>query len=434
MARAVKRDPDAWLGAVLKTANPGIVAVADAHNLCDEMDAVSIVAWARSQRVDVAVIGPEAPLEAGLVDALLAAGIPCASPTRAAARIETDKQFMRRLMDDHEVAGRLGHHHFTDREEALRFLDKNGPCWAIKPVGLTGGKGVQVHGDHFQDLAGAKAYASSIFDTGAGGGSLQFEELAIGEEFTVMAFTDGRTVLPMPAVQDHKRLRDGDEGPNTGGMGAYSMADGLLPFLTRADYDDAVAIVQQIVDALRRVGAPYKGAIYGQFMLTADGPRVIEVNARFGDPEAMNALQLLRTPYPTLLAAMAAGALGKLKAEFRSAATVVRYMVPRGYGEGTPAKGEPVTIDEAVLEASGATLYFANIGTDDDGRFTTGTSRTLAVLGEGADLETARETCERGMMAINGPALVWRTDIGSPALVERRVANMRRLRRQTIEQ
>ncbi len=428
MAAAIGRSQDAELVVVMKHRNPGIARIADAIHLHDELDVEGVVAYAVEQGVDLAVIGPEAPEEKGLADAFWDAGIPCASPRQAAARIETDKKFMRELMERYEVPGRLGFHPFSDVQSALSFLDEHGPVWAIKPIGLTGGKGVQVYGDHFDDVEGAKAYVRQVFESGSGGGALQFEELAVGEEFTVMALTDGTTVLPMVACQDHKRLREGDEGPNTGGMGSYSQADGLLPFLTQGEYEDGVAIIQALVDALREDGSPYIGAIYGQFMLTLDGPRVIEVNARFGDPEAMNVLHLLETDYVMLLQSMVEGKLHKRRLAFRPHATVVKYAVPTGYGDGKPKAGAPVQVNLEALEEEGATIYFASIEEGDDGTLHTLTSRTLAVLGEAETISEAERIAEAGLEHVQSEALYIRHDIGTAPLIEKRINHMRRLR------
>ncbi len=426
MAEAIHRSNDAELVVVMKHRNPGIDKIATTVLIHDELDIEAVVDFAKDTACDLAVIGPEAPEEKGLADALAAAGIPCASPTQAAARIETDKQFMRDLMERHNVPGRLGFHPFDNSDDACAFLDEHGPVWAIKPIGLTGGKGVQVHGDHFHDVEGAKAYTRSIFESGAGGGHVQFEELAVGEEFTVMALTDGTTVLPMVACQDHKRLYEGDQGPNTGGMGSYSQADGLLPFLSKAEYDDAVDIVQGLVDALRADGCPYVGAIYGQFMLTVDGPKVIEVNARFGDPEAMNVLHLLETDYVMLLQSMVDGRLADRRLAFRPNATVVKYAVPQGYGDGKPAAGTPVVVDPKALEGAGASVYYASIH-EVDGKLETLTSRTLGVLGEAETISQAEKIAEAGIAAIQGD-LVVRHDIGTSPLIEKRIRHMASLR------
>jgi phosphoribosylamine--glycine ligase len=428
MALAIRRSNRAHLYGVMRHRNPGLVKSCTGFKLLPETDVASIVAWAKMQKIHLAVMGPETALAAGLPDALRAAGIAVASPSQAAARIETDKTFMRTLMRKHALPGQLGFQPFNQMGAALDFLDQHGPQFALKPVGLTGGKGVQVFGDHFQDVEGAKAYVRSVFAGKVGGGAIQVEELARGEEFTVMCFTDGTTVLAMPAVQDHKRLYDGDEGPNTGGMGSYAQADGLLPFLDRADYDEAVRIVQAIVDALRAEGTPYVGTIYGQFMLTAKGPKVIEVNARFGDPEAMNVLHVLESDYVAHLEAMATGTLATQLVRFRPAATVVKYVVPHGYGVGTPEPGTHVQVDEFNVKRCRGAVYYGSIEQQMSGGLTTLTSRTLAVLGEGASLEEANAVCEASLAHVHGNGLHVRHDIASPQLLQKRVANMKHVR------
>lgn len=424
MALAIRRAQRAQLYVVTKHRNPGLVKSATGFKILDDRDAAGIVAWAKMQKANLAVVGPEAPLEAGVSDALRAAGIAVASPSAAAARIETSKTFMRELMERHQVPGRLAFHAFGDEKSALNFLDAKGPVWAIKPVGLTGGKGVQVYGDHFKDLDGAKAYVRSVFAGKVGGGSVQFEELARGEEYTLMAFTDGTTVLPMPAVQDHKRLYEGDQGPNTGGMGSYSQADGLLPFLTQSDYQESARILQGLVDALRADGTPYVGTIYGQFMLTASGPKVIEVNARFGDPEAMNVLHLLESDYLSLLESMATGTLAGKTARFRPMATVVKYVVPMGYGDGKPEAGRQVEVDDFNVKRTKGFVYFANVEQQPMGPLTTMTSRALGVLGEGPTVEHANAVCEAALKHVHGDRLFVRHDIGTPQLLQRRVEHM----------
>jgi phosphoribosylamine--glycine ligase len=430
MALAIRRSQRAQLFVVTKHRNPGLVKSATGFKILDDRDAAGIVAFAKMQKVHLAVVGPESPLEAGVSDALRAIGVAVASPSAAAARIETSKTFMRELMERHQVPGRLGFHAFSDERSALAFLDRKGPQWAIKPVGLTGGKGVQVHGDHFNDLEGAQAYVRSIFAGKVGGGSVQFEELARGEEYTIMAFTDGTTVLPMPAVQDHKRLYEGDRGPNTGGMGSYSQADGLLPFLTESDYAESASILKALVDALRADGAPYVGAIYGQFMLTAAGPKVIEVNARFGDPEAMNVLHLLESDYLGLLEAMATGTLAGKQARFRPAATVVKYVVPVGYGEGRPEAGRQIEVDDFNVKRVKGFVYFANVEQQPTGPLTTMASRAVGVLGEGPTVEHANAVCEAALKHVHGDKLFVRHDIGTPQLLAQRQQHMLALRGQ----
>ena len=428
MALAIRRSQRAHLFVVMKHRNPGLAKSATGFKILDDRDAAGIVAWARQQKIHLAVVGPETPLEAGVTDALRAAGIAVASPSQAAARIETDKSFMRDLMGRHRLPGQIRAHPSRTEAEAIEFLDQHGPEWAIKPVGLTGGKGVQVFGDHFTDLEGAKAYVRSVFAGRVGGGALQFEEVAHGEEFTLMGFTDGAHLATMPAVQDHKRLLEDDRGPNTGGMGSYSQADGLLPFLRREDYDAAARILQGIVDALRADGTPYVGAIYGQFMLTAAGPKVIEVNARLGDPEAMNVLALLESDYLAILEGMATGTLRGQEVRFAPAATVVKYVVPRGYGQGEPAAGRFVQVDDFNIRRSGGMVFLGSIEQHMSGPLVTMASRTLAVLGHGPTIEAANAVCEASLQHVHGDALYVRHDIGSPQLLAKRVQHMQAVR------
>jgi phosphoribosylamine--glycine ligase len=209
-------------------------------------------------------------------------------------------------------------------------------------------------------------------------------------------------------------------------MGAYSQADGLLPFLPRADYDASVGILRKIVESLADVGHPYQGPIYGQFMLTHDGPRVIEVNARFGDPEAMNVLALLDTDFSELLARMADGHLGKTRVSFREAATVVKYVVPEGYGT-EPMAGHPIKVDEAAVEEAGGQVFYAAVD-EADGVVKTTRSRALAILGEGETLHEANEVCEHALTHVQGDHIFVRHDVGTRQLIERRLSHMKILR------
>ncbi|MHB8633232.1 MAG: phosphoribosylamine--glycine ligase [Thermoplasmatota archaeon] len=425
MSLALLRTHRAQIFAATRHRNPGIVKAASGFRILEETDVEGVTAWAKAQKIDLAVIGPESALAAGLTDALRDQAIAVASPTRQAAQVEVSKTFLRDLMARHGIGGQVRSQAFQEEEPALAWLDKNGPVCVVKPVGLTGGKGVQVYGDHFTDLEGAKAYVRALFASGA---AVQFEELLRGEEFSLMVFTDGVAVVPMPAVQDHKRLREGDQGPNTGGMGSYSQADGLLPFLSRAEYDAALGIVNAIVRALAKEGTPYCGVLYGQFMLTSSGPRVIEVNARFGDPEALNVLHTLETDYLSILEAMVEGRLAALPVAFRPRATVVKYVVPQGYGESVPAPGRHIEVDEFNVRRAGGTIYYAGIEQQPMGPFATLSSRTLAVLGEGETVAAAEAVVSRALPHIHGEGLVVRHDIGTAPLLARRVQHMAEIR------
>ncbi len=410
---------------VMKNANPGIIARAKGYLLCDEKDIGRIVSFAKENGAELAFIGPEAPLGAGIVDALESAGIKCASPTKDAARIETSKSFMRELVQKHGIAGNLSFASFGNAEDAEEYLKGIDHEIVVKPVGLTGGKGVKVQGEHLHGFDETMEYIREIFDGNIGGAGVILEERAVGEEFTQMVFSDGKRIVPMPLVQDHKRAYEGDVGPNTGGMGSYTDYNHLLPFVSEEDRKEALAIVQSIVDALAEEGCPYRGVMYGQFMLTADGPKIIEINARFGDPEAMNVLTVLESNFEDVCRRMATGTLDG-DAVFSKKATVCKYVVPKGYG----VKSEPgheISVDEDAIRDCGAVAYYANVDMK-DGKLVTGTSRSIGVVGIGNSIEEAEENCEKALQHVHCDAVFVRHDIGTRELVQRRVDHMNALR------
>ena len=425
MAEAIVRS-GGELYAILKNRNPGIIRLAKGHALMSETEAEAIADKALEWGVQLAVVGPEAPLEAGVSDSLAEVGIPCASPSKKAAEIESSKAFMRKLLEDHAIPGRVQYRVFDNPRGLKTYIDRLGDV-VVKPVGLTGGKGVKVMGEHLADSDEAAEYAKEILDTRLGGAAkVLIEERCVGEEFSIMAFCDGNVAVPMPAIQDHKRAYEGDQGPNTGGMGTYSGENGLLPFLTKHDYEEAALIVQKILDALKAEGRAYTGAIYGQFMLTADGPRVIEVNARFGDPEAMNALTLLDSNYVDILWAMVEGSLSKQKVRFKPDATVCKYVVPEGYGTKSKV-GVEIKVDQEAVEKAGAKLYYAAVN-EEEGRILTTTSRSIGVVAAARTIGEANDAVEAALKHITGDHLYVRHDIGTKELVQKRVQHMRELR------
>ena len=410
---------------VMKNANPGIIARSKKYLLCNEKDLEKVCAFAKENGVEVAYIGPEAPLEVGIVDELEKIGVKCAAPTKAAARIETSKTFMRELVDKYKIKGNLGFAHFDNAKDAEEYLKTIDHEIVVKPVGLTGGKGVKVQGEHLHNFQETMDYINEIFDANIGGAGVILEEKAVGEEFTQMAFVDGKKIVPMPLVQDHKRAYEGDVGPNTGGMGSYSDSDHLLPFITASERKAAIEIIQSVIDAMAKEGCPYRGPIYGQFMLTVNGPKIIEFNARFGDPEAMNVLTALESSFQDICLQMATGTLTD-DVRFFDKATVCKYIVPKGYGVKSES-GHEITVDEEGVKRSGAVLYYANVD-QKDGKLVTGTSRSIGVVGIGKDIEEAEQNCEKALQYIKCDAIFMRHDIGTKALVQKRVDHMKELR------
>ncbi|MFD1589044.1 phosphoribosylamine--glycine ligase [Halorientalis brevis] len=412
IARALA-DSDADLYACAGNRNPGIATVAAGFETLETTNPTAVVSYAEEVDADLAVVGPEAPLAAGVADALDDAGIYAFGPQEDEARIETDKGFQRRFMAEHDIPGCPDFEEFRDAEAACDYIDEYDGDLVVKPAGLTGGKGVRVMGDQV-DAAEAKEYIRESDHE-----RIVLEERLIGEEFTVQGFVANGQLRVTPAVQDHKRAYEGDEGPNTGGMGSYSDASLELPFMTEEDYHDAVEVMEAVVDALEG----YKGVLYGQFMLTADGIKVVEFNARFGDPEAMNTLPVLTTDFLDVLTAARDGDdLPKLS--FEPKATVCKYAVPDGYPTD-PESGAKVQIDED--SAGDAILFYASVDERDDGIYTT-TSRSFAVVGVAETITDAEEIAENALQEAGTEGLRVRHDIGKPDLVQQRIDHMDELR------
>jgi phosphoribosylamine--glycine ligase len=413
ISRAVAGGEDATLYACAGNRNPGIAGLAAGFETLETTNPTAVRAYAEEVGADLAVIGPEDALEAGVADELDDAGVYTFGPQAEQARIETDKGFQRRFMERHDIPGCPDFEEFRDMEAACEYIDDYDGDLAVKPAGLTGGKGVRVIGDQVTAEEAKEYLRESEYER------VVLEERLVGEEFTVQAFVANDEVRVTPAVQDHKRAYEGDEGPNTGGMGSYSDAALELPFMDEDDYLEAVDVIQGTVDALEG----YKGVLYGQFMLTAEGVKVVEFNARFGDPEAMNTLPVLETDFVDVLRAARDGeSLPQL--QFARQATVCKYAVPAGYPTN-PEGGTKVTVNEDNVGE--ALLFYASVDEREDGIYTT-TSRSFAVVGLADTITEAEEQAEAGLAAAGEEGLRMRHDIGKPDLVQRRIDHVRDLR------
>ncbi|MDY2745343.1 MAG: phosphoribosylamine--glycine ligase [Methanosphaera sp.] len=423
IAKALDRTADVYT--YMGRKNPGLARLSVNYEVNDESDFGSIIKFAKDNEVELAFIGPEAPLEKGIVDELAKEGIPSVGPTKKAAQIETNKAFMRQLFDDYNIPGSIKHGTFYNLDEAFKYIDEFGGPVVIKPIGLTGGKGVKIVGDQLADNNEAKEYVKEIFDQKMGGfEGVVIEELLLGEEYTIQAFVDGEHILPMPAAQDHPHAFEGNKGPITGGMGSYSDKNHLLPFLTKKDYDESVSIMKQTIDAIKEEAEPYKGILYGQFMLCADGPKIIEYNARFGDPESMNVLSLLEYDLAQIARQIVDGELNTVV--FSNKASVCKYVVPDKY-PNTEANDTIVTIDEEKINDLDAEVYYAAVYSDENDDIKLTSSRAIAVLAVRDTISESEKACEEAINYINGE-VYHRRDVATEALLNEKIEHMKEIR------
>jgi phosphoribosylamine--glycine ligase len=387
-----------------------------------ETDFKEIISFSKENQIDFAVIGPEAPLVVGIVDALERNGIPCVGPRIEAAQLEGSKIFTRNLLEKYKISSNINNKSFNSMENVEEYIKQLGEeNIVVKPDGLTGGKGVRVYGDHLFSKRDILDYCQALVNQKS---SFLLEEKVEGEEFTLQTFVDGKKVIATPLVQDHKRAYEDDTGPNTGGMGSYSMEDHLMPFISKADVDEAIEDMKKVVAATKaETGVEYKGFLYGGYIKTAKGIKLIEFNARLGDPEAMNTLPLLKTNFLDICMGIINGNL-KSDVEFENKATVCKYLAPEGYPT-SPKKDELVIIDKEKLNQIGAKYYYASVYREGESIYTT-SSRAMGIIGIANDLESAEKVAEQGVGCISGK-LFYRKDIGTKKLLQKRIDHMNSL-------
>ena len=400
--------------------NPGISDVCEKINIGDINDSSTVISYAIENDVDIAIIGPENPLESGISDDLWKCGVKVVGPKKSLAQIETSKSFARDLFKEYQIPGGPQYQSFESIEGASQFLKELGDNYVVKYDGLAGGKGVKVSGEHLHNMDEAIKYCKEIINKG---GKFVIEEKFIGEEFSLMSFCDGRSLKHMPIVQDHKRAYVNDTGPNTGGMGTYTDSNHSLPFLTNDDVKGAMEINKSTIKALsEKFSEEYKGVLYGGFIATADGVKLIEYNARFGDPEAMNVLSLIETDFIDICVAITDGTLDEINVQFNRQATVCKYVVPEGY-PNNPVKGQAIDISEVTDQDN---LYYASVDLQNKKLIECG-SRTIAIVGIANSIPLAEALAENNAKLIKGP-LFHREDIGKDFLIQKRVNNMKLLR------
>jgi fusion protein PurCD len=487
------------------TLNPDIINKSAGYITGKLTDHESVLKFALENNIHLALVCSDDPLAAGITDILLANGILCSSPTKAQAQLEWSKTFTRDLLAKYNIAGsplyksfdinninsiekaevgnspREGWQSQTDgvfKSDATyygdtvvastqslpavrNFINSLNTEFVIKADGLCGGKGVKVQGDHFMTIEEGLEFCQEIID---GGGTFLIEEKLVGQEFSFFTLSDGEYLSDMdPIIQDHKRAYEGDRGPNTGGMGTYSDANHLLPFLNADDKNQAGEITRQVAAALKQeIGIGITGIFYGGFMKTRNGVKLIEYNVRFGDPEAMNLLSLLETDFVEINYAMATGTLDQIDIKYKNLATVCKYVVPLGYPEN-PIKGEKIDIGE--LHGDWDEVYFGSVDVESeqhssknnkisgktevgnspregwqsqtDGVFQSDTthnndtiktltlkgSRAIAICCTGQTTSQAEEKVEKLIEKITGP-LFHRPDIGKAEYIQTKVDMM----------
>lgn len=388
--------------------NPGIKEIAECIQL-DSNNGQEVVNWAQEHKIDLVVVGPEAPLVAGVVDACQAAGIPAFGPTQTAAAIEGSKAFSKELMEKYNIPTA----YFkvcTDLATAKAYVEEKGAPIVVKADGLAAGKGVVVAMTKEEALEALEEIMGE-HKFGNAGASVVIEEFMEGEEASLLAFTDGKTIVPMIAAQDHKRVNDGDKGPNTGGMGAYAPA----PVVTEALKQKCVEIVlRPAIEAMAKEGRPYAGCLYAGLMIKGDSIKVVEFNARFGDPETQVVLPLLDGDLAEIMLACATGKLQENMVQWSKKAAVCVVMASGGYPASFP-KGLAITGLKEANALKDVVVFHA--GTKEiDGQVVTNGGRVLGVTAVGDSIAHAKEAAYSAVERINFENVHYRTDIAWRAL------------------
>ncbi len=388
--------------------NPGMAAVAECVSGISITDNAAVADFAKAKNIDLAVVGPEVPLTNGMVDALNAVGIKAFGPTRLAAEIEGSKAFSKGLMKKYGIPT-AKYEVFTDAEAARAYICQEGAPIVIKADGLAAGKGVIVAMTEQEALA-AIADIMEDQEFGAAGSRVVIEEFMEGEEASLLCFTDGKTICPMISSQDHKRAYDGDKGPNTGGMGTYAPA----PVMTKEMVDKAYeTILVPTIRAMEQEGRLYKGCLYAGLMITDAGPRVVEFNARFGDPETQVVLPLLESDLVDIMLACADGTLAQQDIQWSDGAAVCVVIASGGYPKAYE-KGKVIHGMEAA-EAAGSLVFHAGIVEKDDQVGTDG-GRVLGVVAKADDIQSAVDKAYNGVAKISFDGAFHRNDIAHRAL------------------
>ena len=387
--------------------NGGTAAVGE-NVLLDAEDPAAVADFARETGCGLVVIGPEAPLVVGVADAVRAVGIPCFGPGAEGAQVEGSKKFSKELMERAGVPT-AAYASFTDEAAALAYVREQGAPLVVKADGLAAGKGVVVATELSQAEDAVRACFDGAF--GKAGATVVIEEMMTGPECSLLAFTDGETVRPMCTSQDHKRALEGDRGPNTGGMGAYAP----VPIVTDEEHAAMVDALEKTVAQLHAEGIDYRGCLYGGFMLTPAGPKVLEFNARFGDPETQVVIPRLENDLVEVVLAVAEGRLSEVELRWSDRWAVTVVLTSAGY-PGSYEKGKVITGVEDAEAMDDVTVYHAGTALTDAGELVTSGGRVLDVTALGDTFEAARDRAYAACEKIQFEGKTLRHDIGLRAL------------------
>ena len=402
LAWAMKKSP--LLGKLYcAPGNGGIAEIAQCVDI-PVGDHTAVIRFCKDNAIDLVVIGPEAPLVAGIVDDLTTAGIKCFGPSQAAARLEASKGYAKDLAREYKIPT-AAYGRFSDAEAALAHIGGHKLPIVVKADGLAAGKGVMICETHAQAEEAVEACFSGAF--GKAGSEVVIEEFLDGEEASFFALVDGNNVLPLVAAQDHKRAGDGDTGPNTGGMGAYSPASVMTPAMIKRTMDQ---IVTPTVAAMAARGTPYKGVLFVGLMITRSGPKLIEYNVRFGDPETQVLMMRLKSDLLPALVATVDGTLDVISLEWRSDPALTVVLAAEGY-PGTPMTGTEIKGLAAAAATEGVEIFHAGTRRDGDQLIATG-GRVLNVAARGRTVKEAQTRAYAAIAKIDWPGGFWRTDIG----------------------
>ncbi len=400
------------LYSVITNENPSIIDLSQEYIEYNENNFNEIIKFSNENKIDIAFVSPDEILNTDLVNILRENHIPVASPSKKAAMIETSKEYMRYIMDKYKIKGNIENKIINNYDGLNKFFNGNDGEYAIKPIGLTGGKGVKVMGLQLKNREEAIDYAKTIINKD---GKVLIEKRETGEEFSIQAFSDGKNIVYMPVAQDYKRLYEGDNGPNTGGMGSITDKNFSLPFLSDKTVEDAKKILNDIITSMRKEDNEFKGVIYGQFMATENDVKVIEINSRLADPEGINVLTLLKSNIVDIFLDIYSGTL-KNNIKFDNKSTVLKYIVPPGYGM------EPVETELKIkdnIENNNFKLYYATVS----GELTkvkTTKSRSLALIGIADSIYEASDIVESNLKNITGNYYI-RHDIGTRNMIENKI-------------